>query len=179
MADECSKFRDTDDWGLSRRSFRIVERLFKIKFTCDAFANGTNWKVAKFYTKTAAPGTCGVNSFMQDWSEDITYACPPVNLIIDVYKYITQVPCRGVLVIPRWERNPFWSLITIDGIHLQPEFRAYFEIFPEIVTGPECQHSAFIHGSHKKLLVIEFNSVLSTPSPLAKRCLYGKCGICS
>ena len=122
LADECSKFRDTDDWGLSRKSFRIVEKTFKLKFTCDAFANGTNKKVSKFYSKVAAPGTSGVNAFMQDWSQDVVFVCPPVSLIADVYQYIKTVHCSGVLVIPRWERNSYWPIITTDGVHLQPEF---------------------------------------------------------
>ena len=177
MADECSKFRDTDDWGLSLRSFKIVEKLFRVKFTCDACANGTNKKTEKFYSKVAAPGTSGVNAFMQDWSQEVMYVCPPVNLIIDVYQYIRTVPCSGVLVIPQWERNSYWPVITIDGFHLQPEFQSFIEFFPEIVTGPEAGDSAFHHGSRKKMLAIRFEP--NTPSPLTKRCLVGTCGICS
>ena len=179
LADECSKFLDTDDWGLSQKSSRIVEKLFKIKFTCAAFANGINWKTTKFYSKVAAPGTSGVNAFMQDWGQDIMYVCPPVNLIIDVYHYIKTVPSSGVLVIPRWERNSYWPVITTDGIHLQPEFQSFIEFLPEIVTGPEVAGSAFLHGARKKMLAIRFISKPNPVSPLKKRCLLGNCDICS
>ena len=48
-----------------------------------------------------------------------------------------QVPCKGVLVIPHWWRNPFWPVLTIDGIHLQQEFARPFHFYPDIVTGSE------------------------------------------
>ena len=112
----------------------------------DVFANGSNGKVTKFFSKVAAPGSSGINAYMQDWSNDICYVCPPVKLVIDTYKYIAAVPCKGVLVFPHWMRNPFWPVLTIDGVHLQPEFKRSYHFYPEIVTGPENQHSAFKHG---------------------------------
>ena len=127
IADAASKYNDTDDWGISRKGFKILEQIFNIKFTCDVFANGTNWKTNKFYSKVAAPGSAGINAFVQNWSLDICYVCPPVKLVIDVYRYIQTVPCKGVLVIPRFERQNFWPVITIDGIHFKPEFKKFFD----------------------------------------------------
>ena len=53
-------------------------------------------------------------------------------------------------MIPRWERNSYWPVITTDGIHLQPEFQSFIEFLPEIVTGPEVAGSAFLHGATDK-----------------------------
>ena len=180
IADEASKFRDTDDWGVSRKSFKNLEFIFNTQFTLDVFANGTNWKVSKFFTKVAALGSSGINAFMQDWSQDICFVCPPVNLVIDAYKYIASVPCKGVLVIPHWRRNPFWPVLTIDGIHLQQEFARPFHFYPDIVTGPEHSTSSFQHGVRKKMIAVWFNSTIGDGqySPLSQRCLVGGCGVC-
>ena len=66
IADAASKLRDTDDWGPTRKSFRILEQLSPEKFTLDAFANCTNKQLDKFFSKTQSPGSSGVNAFMQD-----------------------------------------------------------------------------------------------------------------
>ena len=180
LADQISKFRDTDDWGISKKYFRVLEFVFKTNFTLDVFANGTNWKVKKFFSKVAAPGSYGVNAFMQDWRNDVCYVCPPVNFVIETYKYITAVPCKGVLVFPHWMRNPFWPVLTIDGIHLQPEFKKSYHFYPEIVTGPENQHSNFKHGVKKKMIAAWFDSSsVSQQSSLSERCLLEGCGMCS
>ena len=180
IADKASKFRDTDDWGISRKSFRNLEFIFNTQFTLDVYANGTNWKVAKFFTKVAAPGSSGINAHMQDWSQDVCFVCPPVNLMIDAYRYIASVPCKGVILFPHWQRNPFWPVITIDGIHLQPEFVKPYHFYPDIVTGPEHLPSSFVHGVKKKMIAVWFDSSIrhqQRPS-LSQRCLVGGCGIC-
>ena len=180
--DEVSKFRDTDDWGVSRRSFRNLEFIFKTKFTLDVFANGTNWKVGKFFTKVATLGSSGINAFMQDWSQDICFVCPPVNLMIDTYRYIASVPCKGVLLFPHWRRNPFWPVLTMDGIHLQPEFVKPYHFYPDIVTGRDhSEHSSFVHGTKKKMIAVWFDSSVrpSQQAPLSQRCLVGGCGLCT
>ena len=51
LADSVSKFKDTDDWGLSEKSFKILQELSPTKFTVDTFANCTNKKCPKFYSK--------------------------------------------------------------------------------------------------------------------------------
>ena len=181
IADKASKYRDTDDWGISRKSFKILEFIFNTQFTLDVYTNGTNWKVCRFFSKVAAPGSSGVNAHMQDWSHDICFVCPPVNLVIDAYQYIISVPCRGVLLFPHWERNPFWPVLTIDGIHLQPVFTRSYHFYPEIVTGPEHSESGFRHGVREKMIAAWFDSSLESlqQAPLSQRCLVGGCGICS
>ena len=180
IADQASKFRDTDDWGITRKSFRILEFIFDTQFTLDVYANGTNHKVNRFFSKVAAPGSSGINAHMQDRSQDICFVCPPVNLVIDAYNYITSIPCRGVLLIPHWQRNPFWPVLTVDGIHLQPVFTRSYHFYPGIVTGPEHLPSIFKHGVKKKMIAVWFDSSLSLAqqATLSQRCLIGGCGIC-
>ena len=179
LADELSKFNDTDDWGIEPAALRALETIFSEKFTCDMFANSTNRKVEKFFSKVAAPGSYGINCFMQDWSKEFSYVCPPVNLVIDVIRYIEAIPSRGVLVVPYWQRNPFWAVITTDGFHLNPVFSRFHEFYPRITTGKDYDSSAFKHGVRKRMLALLFNTQRRTESPLQDLCLLNKCGICS
>ena len=181
LADQASKFRDTDDWGISRKSFNILQFVFDTRFTLDVYANSTNYKVSKFFSKVAAPGSSGINAHMQDWSQDICFVCPPVNLVIDAYRYISSVPCKGVLLFPHWPRNPFWPVLTVDGIHLKPEFTKPYHFFPGIVTGSEYLKSAFKHKISKKMIAVWFDSTLGPhqQASLQQRCLIGGCGLCN
>ena len=180
LADSVSKFHDTDDWGLDRKSFSILEKLSPRKFTLDAFANCTNKQVDKFYSKVASPGTAGVNAFMQNWSEDYAFVCPPVKLVIEVYRYIQTVPCCGVLVIPFWPKNTFWPVLTVDGAHLQTEFKSFRKFQPSVRTGQFCEKSYF--RQHKKLtmLALYFDSRnrFESETVTKDRCLAEGCNKC-
>ena len=182
LADSASKFRDTDDWGLNRNSFRILEQLSPEKFTLDAFANCTNKQLDKFFSKTQSPGSSGVNAFMQDWSSEFIYACPPVNLVIDVYRHIVSVPSRGVLVVPKWPNNIFWSIITTDGVHLSKHLVKLRVFRPVIRTGRWSDKNIFSEHPRPIMLAIDFDSSSETEilPQTPNRCMLGGCdGCCS
>ena len=181
LADAASKFKDTDDWGLNKTSFRILEQLSPQKFSLDAFANCTNKHVDKFFSKTQSPGSSGVNAFMQDWSTEFVYACPPVNLVIDVYRHIVTVPCRGVLVVPKWPTNIFWSIITSDGTHLAQHLLSLRTFRPVIRTGRWSDKHIFHEHPRPIMLAIHFDSFSDTEmtSLTPDRCILGGCERCS
>ena len=180
LADSVSKFADTDDWGLDNKSFKILEMVSPKKLTLDAFSNCTNKHVGKFYSKVISPGTAGVNAFMQNWSEDYTYACPPVKMVIDVIRYIQAIPCCGVLVVPNWPKNMFWPILTVDGVHMQPEFRSYRRFRPSLRTGKFCEKSYFKQHSKMDMLALYFDSKTEVEDDIVTqdRCLLGGCNKC-
>ena len=180
LADTVSKFHDTDDWGLDNRSFKILEMVSENKFTCDAFSNCTNKHVDKFYSKVASPGSSGVNAFIQNWSGDYIYACPPVKMVIDVYRYIQQIPCCGILVVPYWPKNIFWPVVTVDGAHLQEEFIKFRRFKPTLRTGKFCEDSYFARNRKIDMLALYFDSteVRKVNMVTRDRCLLEGCDKC-
>ena len=180
LADKVSKFKDTDDWGLSTKSFKILQEIENCKFTLDAFASCTNKKVAKFYSKVACPGSAGVNAFLFDWSQDYVYANPPVNLIIDVLKHIQENKCRGVLIVPNWKANVFWPMITCDGKHLLNYFTSFRLIKPTFNVGEYCENSIF-RKKKVEILAISWNTIIVPSHEVIskKRCLVNGCDDCS
>ena len=180
LADAVSKFKDTDDWGLSDKSFKILQELSFTKFTLDAFANCTNKKCPKFYSKVPSPGSSGVNSFMYDWGNEYVYCCPPVKLVTDVIRHISAVPCMGVLVVPYWKTDKFWPLITLDGAHLSTPFTSYTRFKPTIKTG-KWSESFFNKNKRPEMLALYFDTTrdLMPDSQISpERCLLDDCRRC-
>ena len=66
LADQGSKYMDTDDWSIDNQSFSHLQYLADRQFTCDVFAYNTNAKVAKFYSKLPSPGCAGINAYARN-----------------------------------------------------------------------------------------------------------------
>ena len=179
LADAVSKFKDTDDWGLSEKSFKILQDLSPTKFTLDTFANCTNKKCPKFYSKVPSPGSSGVNCFMYDWGNEYVYCCPPVKLVPDVIRHISTVPCMGVLVVPYWKTDKFWPLITLDGAHLSAIFTSFRRFKPTVRTGKWCT-SYFSKNKRPEMLALYFDSSreMMESQISMERCLLDDCGKC-
>ena len=182
LADAVSKFKDTDDWGINGKSFKILEELSPSKFTVDTFANCTNKKCTKFYSKVPSPGSSGVNCFMYDWSNEYVYCCPPVKLVTDVVRHVTAVPCQGVLIVPMWKTDKFWPFITWDGAHLNSIFTSFRRFKPTIKTGNWCSKQNFFKNNTKaELLALYFDSTrkeMLHKQVSVERCLLGGCEKC-
>ena len=180
LADSVSKFKDTDDWGLSAKSFKILQELSATKFTVDTFANCTNKKCPKFYSKVPSPGSSGVNCFMFDWSNEYVYCCPPVKLVTDVVRHIIAVPCMGVLIVPNWKRDKFWPFVTWDGAHLRSLFTSFRRFKPTIMTG-KWSGSYFKNNTRSEMLALYFDTtrdVMVDNQTSPERCLLEDCRKC-
>ena len=182
LADAASKFKDTDDWGLNEKSFRLLEDLSPVKFTLDAMANCTNKKCRKFYSKVASPGSSGVNCFMFDWKDEYVYCCPPVKLVTDVICHMKTVPCKGLLVIPNWKTDKFWPFITFDGAHLSSVFTKFRRFKPTIKTGRWCSPQSYFElNSKPEMLALSFDTTRNvTENEIISpgRCLLDDCLKC-
>ena len=107
LADEGSKYRDTDDWSIDNQSFAMLQSIAGEQVTCDNFAYNSNARVAKFYGKIPSPGCSGINAFSMNWSKDYNWVCPPVKEIINVIRHIQSHNCKGILVVPNWPTSQF------------------------------------------------------------------------
>ena len=94
------KFKDTDNWGLSDKSFKIIQELSPTQFTVDTFINCTNKKCPKFYPNVPSPGSSGINCFIYDWGNEYEYCCPLVKLVTDAIHHIGAVSCMADPIVP-------------------------------------------------------------------------------
>ena len=181
MADQLSKLKEsTDEWGIQKKYIRMLEKLAGQQVDCDVFASFLNRKTHKYYSKLAEVESAGVDAFMQDWGENqYNYVCPPVSLAIETYKKMAAEPSRGVLVLPYWKRNPFWPVITFDGIHLRREFTKFHDFRARITTGILYgNNSTFIHGETKLLMALFYDSTSDATMSLRSRCTLNGCSAC-
>ena len=131
LADEISKYIDSDDWGIDFETFEYIQQRYG-NFTFDRFASSQNTKVDRFNSKFYCPGSSGVNAFTHDWSYELNWLCPPISLIGACLRHMKLCKARGVLFIPEWKSAYFWPLLTPNGrifydfvkeyLYLQPFF---------------------------------------------------------
>eukprot|EP00111_Clytia_hemisphaerica_P009430 TCONS_00027673-protein len=109
-ADEISKYIDFDDWQITDEFFTFLNKRWG-PFSVDRFARPENTKLPRFNSKFFVPGSEAVDAFSENWSNEINYVVPPVDLIPEALKFILHSQCKGTLVIPLWKSAPFWSMI--------------------------------------------------------------------
>lgn len=117
IADFFSKMYDADDWGIDGRIFKLFNRKLG-PFTCDLFANSSNFKVKKFYSKFVDGLSTGIDAFSFDWKFDNNWIVPPVilHVISRVISHLIACKAPGVFLAPKWTSSPCWScIVNNDG----------------------------------------------------------------
>ena len=66
FADAISRETDSDDWSISHHIFTWLDGLYG-PHTVDCFANASNAKCGKFYSKYWEPGCTDVDGLSQSW----------------------------------------------------------------------------------------------------------------
>lgn len=115
-ADYMSKVEDPDDWSISCKLFDKIKILSGFIFTIDLFANESNSKCCRFYSKYMCPKTSGVNAFNFSWKDEICYLCPPPSLGLEALLYLKFCQSKGVLIIPSWKSSPIWPVLKNEKI---------------------------------------------------------------
>jgi hypothetical protein len=72
-------------------------------FTIDRFADHKNRKVKKFNSKFWNPGTCGVDAFAFDWSDENNWLVSSIGLVSRVTNPLCLCNANGELVVPKWK----------------------------------------------------------------------------
>ncbi len=119
MADQLSREIDWDDWGLMPDVFQLITT--KWHLTIDRFANHQNHKLPRFNSRLLCPNTEAVDCFSQRWEGENNYWLPPFSLIHRVLRQVIEQKAAGVLVIPIWPAQPWWTVldvITLETIQL-------------------------------------------------------------
>lgn len=75
IADFFSKIYDADIWGIDDRILKLFNRKWG-PFTCGVFANSSNFKVKKFYSKFVDGLSTSIDAFSFDWKFDNNWIVP-------------------------------------------------------------------------------------------------------
>ena len=133
LADEISKFHDTDAWSIDNETFDFIQRQFGI-FDIDRFASSSNNKVTRFDARFHCPNAETVNTFTAHWGGggggDFNWLCPPISLIGETLKHAKLCKAKGVLFVPEWKSAYYWPLLTSDGHHFESFVTRYAIVGP-------------------------------------------------
>jgi hypothetical protein len=116
----------TDEWGLQEEHFQQLLRELQTQPTIDGFASSLNTKCARFFSKTAQPGSSGTDFFAQDLKAgEVYYCCPPVKLAAHcIRKLWSSTGVQAILVLPHWTGASYWPLL-LNGEKYRQEIKQW------------------------------------------------------
>lgn len=112
LADQLSKFIDSDDWKVHPRYFAQLNRDWG-PFTVDLFASGTNHQLPRYYSLHYTPDTAGINAFAQHWGAR-SWCNPPFKLIGQVWQHARSCQASMALIFPVWPSASWWHRLLAD-----------------------------------------------------------------
>ena len=117
LADYASRIVDFDDWQVNPGVFRLLDGLWG-PHSVDRFASPTNTQLGRFNSKFWCPETEAVDTFTTNWSYDVNWLVPPLNLIGRAIQHAKACNAKGTLAFPAWKSAYYWPIICPDGCHL-------------------------------------------------------------
>ena len=110
-ADQLSRDLKLDlEWMLSGRVFKRIVTLFG-QPDIDLFASRLNAQVETYVSWKPHPMAKFVDAFTVDWSQFFFYAFPPFCLISRCVQKIIQDRATGILIIPKWTTQPYFTVV--------------------------------------------------------------------
>ena len=111
-ADEASRvFDDNIEWTLDEAIFEAICKKFGLP-SIDLFATRLNNKVDRYAAWHVDPGAVWIDSFSENWSNEYFYAFPPFCLIARTIQKCIQDGAEGILVVPDWASQPWYTLLN-------------------------------------------------------------------
>ena len=112
LADFYSKDACRDNWEIRFSLFNKISVLSGLNFSLDPFANQSNTKCDRFYSKFHCPGSLGVNGLNFSWHNEVIWACPPPSLLSQCLNHMRICKVEGVLILPEWLSLPVWPMLS-------------------------------------------------------------------
>ena len=110
--------------ALRQGSFEVIPDMFKrilkhvaVQPEVDLFASKKNAKLPAFFTLHQ-------DAFLQDWSQNVLYICPPFSQLDHIVEKILNDQAEGILLIPVWKHQPWFhrlASIVLAWWNIPPE----------------------------------------------------------
>ena len=148
-ADLLSKFIDMNDWQINPSTFILIDG----PHTVDRFASRYNFQVSRFNSRFACPGSEAIDAFMQDWSHDNNWVCPPPFTIPKVLRHMKSCKARGALIVSEWPSAILWPLLC-------DKYKTFASFIEEVFVLPKIK-DLIIEGPGQKEVYKRKPSVFS------------------
>ena len=111
-------FSDKHEWSLSRAYFLEIFSTFP-ELNIDLFASRLNNQLDTYCSWKPDPGCTYVDAFSIIWSNFNFFAFPPFSLIPKCVQKIIQDKAKGILLMPVWPTQTWFSLV-LQLLYSQP-----------------------------------------------------------
>jgi len=112
VADIISKYRDDEDYSVTKVFYEQVCADFGRTPVFDGFANTENTKCSRFFSLNYCIGTSGADAFLHDWSDcGLLWLFPPPRLVVNTVKHLRDCKAIGYLLYPQWKNNYYYTFI--------------------------------------------------------------------
>jgi hypothetical protein len=114
LVDALSRLEITGDYQLKQEVYDNCVTLLGVTPTIDLFAHCQNSKCSRFVSLPGvrAAGATALDAFdVADWSRELAYIFPPVQIIDRVLMRLLMDEATAVLVVPKWTSQPWWGLL--------------------------------------------------------------------
>ena len=117
------------EWKLDEDAFELSISSLAFTPNLDLFASRINAQLPNFFSYRHDPEAMGVNAFSISWKSLDFYAFPPFALISKVLQKIVFDKAIGIIVVPDWPNQIWYSQLwdlTIHEINLPPRPRLLY-----------------------------------------------------
>ena len=97
------------EWMLEKHVFHKVLQTLKFSPTIDLFASRLNHQLPTYVSYKPDPNAYAVDAFSLVWKQFKFYCFPPFSCITECLQKIKKEESEGLLIVPRWPTQPFYS----------------------------------------------------------------------
>ncbi len=108
--DALSRVVDVNDWTLVDTVWQRI-CAWEPKLEVDRFASANNAKLPRWNSRWLELGSEQVDALAQDWRGTVSYACPPVALVLQVVTLLQRQSVEAVIVVPHWPGQLWWPML--------------------------------------------------------------------
>ena len=122
--EESRNFDENIEWTLREDIFQYICQLFGTP-NIDLFASRLNFRVPKYVSWHPDPEAFSVDSFNCYWGSEFIYAFPPFCLVHKVIQKCIQDGAEGILIVPNWPSQPWFTLLHRFCVDKPFDFTVY------------------------------------------------------
>ena len=102
---------NSSEWEINDNIFLSIIQHFNVQPTIDLFASRLNFKIERYVSFQADPGSILTNALMHDFHKEFCYAFPPINLISRFLRKVELDNLEGLIIVPCWSTQPYFSVL--------------------------------------------------------------------
>jgi hypothetical protein len=105
----------TGDYALKEEIFNQAQAIIGVRPTVGLFAHRLNNRLPRFAAIPGplAAGAVALDVLAMNWTQEITYIVPPVQLVPRILQKLHMERVTVVLIVPKWPSQVWWNLLPL------------------------------------------------------------------